>query len=50
MKLNAQYTLRLESERKERWKKVHRATYPEHGLSFNLWVLMMVERGSKEEK
>ncbi len=45
MTQDTQKTLRLNSEQLERWKEVHRATFPEHGVSFSQWILLMVERG-----
>lgn len=45
-----QQTLRLESEQRKRWQAVWRATFPKHGLSFNAWLLAMVERGIEGAK
>ncbi len=50
MTQDAQYTLRMPSEQIARWKEVHRATYPTHGLSFNIWMLALIESGIKETK
>ena len=50
MTQDTQKTLRLNSEQLQRWKEVHRATFPKHGVSFSQWILAMVERGIEETK
>lgn len=42
------WTLRLPEELFTRLREEHAQSYPEHRLSFNRWLLALIERGLRD--
>lgn len=45
-----QWTLRLPADALAALKDAHAESYPKHRLSFNAWMLAVIEQGSKSAK